>query len=294
MTPSVQPPTGSTTASAIENLLACPGTHARVRVKGNIISSLQSDFSGEIRDDVAVMMPVTQPSFFDDKYQVMQSGHESEGEKTFCYAQQTALLESYLQPGQVVLDVGCGPSLPYEKAAGTFVIGLEPSFHSIRVNHDVDLRVYGSATAIPMADASVDIIVCFYSIHHMVGATKDATRANVTSAFREFGRVLKPGGQLFVFEMTPITFFSSVQGLLWNLVRRLMPTKLDMYFWTAESIVDLGRQTLPPGTQVEKIFFGTSAFTSFPPAFSLPWLRVPRFLYPLDAKLYKWRKRANG
>jgi ubiquinone/menaquinone biosynthesis C-methylase UbiE len=279
----------ATPAVLIEKFLACPRTHRPVVVSGESITCLESNFTGLVREGVAVMMPPTQSSFFDDKFEVMRTGHESEGEWSFCYAQQTELFLSYLRPGQVVLDVGCGPSLPYEKPAGTTVIGLEPSFHSIQANHDVDLRVYGSATAIPMADRTVDVVVCFYSIHHMVGASKKQTISNVRRAFAEFGRVLRPGGQLFVFEMTPITLFSMAQAALWNPLRRIAPTKLDMYFWSADSLASVGQSELPVASTLEKIFFGASAFTMFPPAFSMPWIKVPRLIYPLDAKLYKWR-----
>lgn len=276
-------------ATLVERFLACPQSHLPLTVSGGQIRCAPSGFAGSLREGVAVMMTSDQTSFFDDKFEVMQSGHESEGEWSFCYAQQTELLSRYLRPGQVVLDVGCGPSLPYGRPSGCMVIGLEPSFRSIRANRDVDLRVYGSATAIPMAGASVDVVVCFYSIHHMVGATTEATAANVRRAFAEFGRVLRPGGMLFVFEMTPLTLFSLAQKAFWNPVRRLAPDKLDMYFWTAASLAEIGRSQLPAGATLEKIFFGASAFTMFPPAFSLPWIKVPRLIYPLDAKLYKWR-----
>jgi len=281
-------------AELVETRLACPRTHGRLRIDGTAIVCPQSDFTGVIRDGVAVMTPAPQPSFFDDKFEVMRRGHEGEGEWAFCYAQQTALLTGYLRPGQVVLDVGCGPTLPYSKPPGVVVIGLDPSFHSIRANHEVDLRVCGSATAIPMADRSVDTVVCFYSIHHMVGATREDNRRQVEQAFREFGRVLKPEGLLFIFEMTPVTLFSGAQTALWNPVKRLAPRRLDMYFWSAEALARTGQRHLPPGSVLEKIFFGTSAFTMFPPAFALPWLKLPRIVYPLDAKLYKWRIGADA
>jgi ubiquinone/menaquinone biosynthesis C-methylase UbiE len=289
MTSPAQTPQLANSAALVEKLLACPRTHLPLTVSGQDISCPGSSFTGTIRDEVAIMMPSAQASYFDDKFEVMRSGHESEGEWSFCYAQQTELLSSYLRAGQVVLDVGCGPSLPYQKPPGALIVGLEPSFHSIRVNHEVDLRVYGSATEIPMADHSVDIVACFYSIHHMVGATKRENEAIVARAFAEFGRVLKPGGMLFVFEMTPVTLFSLLQAVCWNSVRRLVPSKLDMYFWSAKALAETGRRHLPAGSILEKVFFGASAFTTFPPAFSLPWIKVPRLVYPLDAKLYKWR-----
>jgi SAM-dependent methyltransferase len=276
-------------ASAVSRWLACPIGHGKLTVTGAAITSAEPAFRGEIVDGVAVMTGSIQRSFFDDKYETMQKGHQKEGEWAFCYAQQTALLSSYLRAGQVVLDVGCGPSLPYSVPAGVTVVGLEPSFNSIRVNRDVGLRVNGSATAIPMADASVDVVVCFYSVHHMVGRTIEETRGNVARAFREFGRVLRPEGSLFIFEMTPIGPFYALQAAFWNLVRRLAPGTLDMYFWSASALARVARENLPGGAAPEKLFFGTSAFTTIPPVFNLPWFKIPRLFYPLDAKLYRWR-----
>jgi ubiquinone/menaquinone biosynthesis C-methylase UbiE len=291
-------PTHSTgaagTALSVQKWLSCPIGHGRLTVAEGAITSAEPSFRGQIVDDVAVMTGSIQKTFFDDKFETMQKGHEKEGEWAFCYAQQTALLTSYLRAGQVVLDVGCGPSLPYVRPPGVVLVGLEPSFNSIRANRDVDLRVNGSATAIPMADASVDVVVCFYSIHHMVGKTIQGTRDNVGQALREFGRVLKPEGCLFIFEMTPIGPFSVVQSLLWNLVRRLAPRTLDMYFWSASSLAAAARENLPQGAQPEKLFFGTSAFTTIPPVFNLPWFKIPRLFYPLDAKLYRWRMAPAG
>lgn len=276
-------------ARAVEERLSCPVCHGRLRVAGDAITSDAPSFKGAIVDGVAVMTESIRASFFDDKFETMQRGHEKEGEWTFCYEQQTALLTSYLRAGQVILDIGCGPSIPYSRPEGTFLVGLEPSFSSIRANGDVSLRVNGSAAAIPMRDASVDVIVCFYSIHHMVGATIGETRANVAQAFREFGRVLRPEGSLYVFEMTPIGPFYALQLMLWNAVRRMAPRTLDMFFWSASSLAAVARENLPPGTVPEKLFFGTSSFTSIPPVFNLPWFKLPRLFYPLDAKLYRWR-----
>lgn len=287
MTPVSAP---SNTAGLVEKWLACPRTHQPLVVTHDRITCPQSGFSGEIRDGVAVMGPIAQ-SFFDTRFEVMQRGHQKEGgEWRFCYGPQIELLEGHLRAGHVVLDVGCGPWIPYKRPGGVFVIGLEPSFASIRANKDVDLRVFGSADAIPMAQGVADVVVCFYSIHHMVGATVSETLQNVARAFREFGRVLKPGGELFVFEMTPIRPFVVAQSVAWNAVRRLAPKTLDMFFVSKARMSRIASEVLPGKAPLEPISFRVSPFTTFPPVFSLPWLKVPRFLYPLDAKLYRWRK----
>ena len=158
-----------------------------------------------------MMIPADSASYFDDRFHAMKHGPENGGEWDFCYAQQTELFSGYLKPGMLVLDIGCGPTLPYPKPPGVQIIGLEPSLQSIRNNDQLDLRVFGTAYSIPLADASVDVVTCFYAIHHMVGKTGRETVENVNRAFAEFGRVLKPGGHLFVFEMTPVVFFVAGQ-----------------------------------------------------------------------------------
>ena len=271
-----------------DSMLRCPKSKAELVWDGNKLSCKESNFEGEISDGVAVMMSSRKASFFDDKFELMKEGHKAAGEWQFCYEQQMALLESFLSPGMTVLDIGCGPALPYRKPEGVSVIGLESSINTIRANKDCDLRIFGSALEIPLPENSLDAVICIYSIHHIIGDSIPETHDKVDKAFQEFGRVLKPGGKLYIFEMTPMSIFNVIQRISWNFFRRVFPDKLDMFFWSADALINFGRQRLPPRTQVEKVFFGTSAFTTFPPAFSLPWLRVPRLIYPLDAKLYKW------
>jgi ubiquinone/menaquinone biosynthesis C-methylase UbiE len=255
-----------------------------------LIVTPPSGRQAEMVDGVYSFLPREGGSFFDDKYHIMEAGHNARGgEWKFAYEQQVSLLESYIKPGMVVLDIGCGPSLPYACPKGSVVFGLDPSFYSIRQNAQVTFKLHASATDIPLADASVDLIVCFYSIHHMIGPTIESTRKNVRSAFTEFARVLRPGRLLFVYEMTPMHIFSLLQRLTWNMLIKILHGKLDMYFWSAGDLVKLGEETLPGRAQIEKIYFDTTILTWFPPVFALPWFKIPRLLYPLDPKLYRWK-----
>src|ERR1051325_10910646 len=102
-------------SAKIELHLRCPKTHARVRVRNDVITGEDGHAIGSVRDGVAVMSASTEASFFDDKFEVMQRGHEREGETAFCYEQQLELLQRYLRPDQVILDIGCGPAISYEK-----------------------------------------------------------------------------------------------------------------------------------------------------------------------------------
>jgi hypothetical protein len=121
----------------------------------------------------------------------------------------------------------------------------------------------------------------------MVGDSIGATRDNVATSFKEFGRVLKKGGTLFVFEMTPFAVFDLVQRLSWNPLRKAAPHLLDMLFWRQEAIVNFVSGSHPDLQTLEVISFPASPFVVFSPAFSLPWLKVPRFLYPLKPILYR-------
>ncbi len=276
--------------SDIENLLACPNSYLPVRVVGERIICDGSSFEGRLKDGVAIMMKSAPTSYFDDKYEVMRNGHQGESQAwSFGYKHQIRLFESSLKPGATILDVGCGPTLLYQPPQSGTVIGLEPSFYSIRANKQVTVRLQASATEIPLANHSVDCVVCFYSIHHMVGTSISETRGNVHRAFKEFGRVLRPGGELFIFEMTPMYLFALFQNLLWNQVRSGIPNALDMYFWPGSDLRNAAEQFLPIGSSFELVVFRNSAFATFPPIFSLPWLKIPRFLYPLTPKLYRWR-----
>jgi ubiquinone/menaquinone biosynthesis C-methylase UbiE len=254
-----------------------------------MISCTSCQFKGRLKEKVAVILQNKALSFFDDKFTVMEEGQLSRGGAwALCCERQVALLEKHLLPGQVILDVGCGPRLPYTPPSKSFVIGLEPSYPSVRANRQVDLRVCGTATEMPLPNQSVDIAVAFYSIHHMVGQTTADNQAIVAKVFTELERVLKPGGSLFVFEMTPFRSVYGLQRFAWNFAKRLLGARLDMYFRSAESMAAFGRSALPD-TQLEEIDFSCSLFETFPPLFSVPWLRVPKFLYPLNARLYKWQ-----
>jgi SAM-dependent methyltransferase len=278
------------TASLVEKYLACPQCHRAVTVSADIISCTSCQFTGRLKGNVAVVMQDNALSFFDDKFAVMEESQLSRGGAwALCCERQVALLEKHLAPGQVVLDVGCGPRLPYTPPGDSFVIGLEPSFPSVRANRQVNLRVCGTATEMPLPSRSVDIAVAFYSIHHMVGQTTRDNRDIVAKAFAELNRVLKPGGSLFVFEMTPYRPVYGLQRFAWNLAKRLLGGRLDMYFRSAESMAAFGAAAMS-AAQLEEIDFPCSAFETFPPFFSVPWFRIPKILYPLDARLYKWKQ----
>lgn len=110
-----------------------------------------------------------------------------------------ALQRAHLREGMEVLDVGIGTGLVAREAlkiigpAGRLV-GVDPSpgmMGEIKLP-GVEL-VCGRAEALPRADTSADFVSMGYALRHL---------SDITAAFAEFHRVLRPGGRLLVMEIT--------------------------------------------------------------------------------------------
>jgi demethylmenaquinone methyltransferase/2-methoxy-6-polyprenyl-1,4-benzoquinol methylase len=111
-----------------------------------------------------------------------------------------ALQRAGLKFGMTVLDIGTGTGLVAREAAmlvgdATRVTGVDPSpgmVEHARVPAGVRLLA-GSAEAIPSADASADFLSMGYALRHI---------SDLSPAFAEFFRVLRPGGRLCLLEIT--------------------------------------------------------------------------------------------
>jgi SAM-dependent methyltransferase len=281
------------TTRQLESILACPRCHAGLTRRGDTLacSSRACDFGGVVSDGIVSLLEGGEAVFFDEHFHVMMHGSDEPGTHSAFYAQQIKALRDRLTGANIILDVGCGPRRPWEAPRGSLIIGVDPSYESLRHNKDVDLRVHGSATALPLASGSVDGVVCFYSLHHVVGASVRDNEALVRAAFREFRRVLRPSGQILVFEVAPWWPVWALQRAGWTVARRLAGPMLAMFFWSSRRIQQIAEECLPPGTELARRVFRVSPWTTFPPAFAVQRFRLPRLLYPFEICLYHWRTR---
>ncbi len=153
-----------------------------------------------------------------------------------------ALRRAGLAEGQRIVDIGIGTGLVAREAvkiigAPRLLVGVDPSpgmLERARAVLPAEVQlVDGTAEAIPFPDSSFDFLSMGYALRHI---------SDLSVAFREFHRVLKPGGRLCLLEITkPETRIG--RGLLKVYMRGIVPTlarlvgagdetvKLWRYYW---------------------------------------------------------------
>mgnify|MGYP006191639041 CR=1 FL=1 len=114
------------------------------------------------------------------------------------------LIDAPLPSAAVLLDAGCGQGKSFGLLQAAFapaqLIGLDADPHSLACarreaeRQGLPVRLLASdCAAIQLNDASVDILFCHQTFHHLVEQER---------ALGEFWRVLKPGGLLLFAEST--------------------------------------------------------------------------------------------
>lgn len=111
-----------------------------------------------------------------------------------------ALRRIGLGTGDRVVDVGCGTGVIAAMAEAMVgptgrVVGLDPSPAMLEVARHRGVRetVVGVADALPFPDACFDAITMGYALRHV---------DDLDRVFREYLRVLRPGGRVVLLEMT--------------------------------------------------------------------------------------------
>lgn len=111
-----------------------------------------------------------------------------------------ALRQAGLRLGMRVLDVGCGPGLTTQAAlslAGPtgYVIGLDPSAGMLREARKGPCGnlIQGVGEELPFPDGVFDFVSMGYALRHL---------SDLRVAFREYRRVLRPGGIVLLLEIS--------------------------------------------------------------------------------------------
>jgi len=147
------------------------------------------------------------------------------------------LVERYAT-GKTVLEVGCGTGLLLHRTArfARGAIGIDLSGGMLQKAHARGLHVMqASATALPLATASVDVAYSFKVLAHI---------PDITAAMREMARVVRPGGHV-------IAEFYNARSLR-RLVKAMKPpsavseTTNDEHVFTRYDDAAAIRSYLPP------------------------------------------------
>ena len=117
--------------------------------------------------------------------------------------------------GKLIVELGCGAAVNTRALANGGRDRQVLAYEVDRVQHDLNLAApraanisfrYGGAEDIDCADASVDGVMMFKSLHHVPVEA-------MPRALREIHRILKPGGFLFVSEPLFMGEFNEVLRL---------------------------------------------------------------------------------
>lgn len=113
---------------------------------------------------------------------------------------QDALKRTGVAAGSCVLDVGAGTgavTLPAQSLAGAsgLVIALDPSTGMLTCGRERGIQhaVRGFGERIPFPDESFDFVTMGYALRHV---------SDLTETFKEYLRVLKPGGRVLLLEIS--------------------------------------------------------------------------------------------
>uniref|UniRef100_A0A146LKU3 tRNA (carboxymethyluridine(34)-5-O)-methyltransferase n=1 Tax=Lygus hesperus TaxID=30085 RepID=A0A146LKU3_LYGHE len=99
-----------------------------------------------------------------------------------------------LEPGSIVLDVGCGNCKYFGFASRTYEIGSDHSFGLLSISRERGFQsVRSNCLSLPFKDSTVDCLLCIAVIHHL--SSKDRRIQSV----KEMLRVLSSSGQALIY-----------------------------------------------------------------------------------------------
>ena len=156
------------------------------------------------------MLSLDKQNRYRERYRAMRPGWRTSGEVY------ESFVRRHIHADAATLDLGCGAGGVMELFSDQVALsaGIDPHLPSLKQSRDANLlRVNGSATQLPFAASTFDLVVCSWVLEHVTEPAR---------VFSEISRVLKAGGH-FVF-LTPNA--ASYVTRINRLVPRLAQAKL--------------------------------------------------------------------
>lgn len=143
-----------------------------------------------------------------------------------------------LGPNGKLLDVGCGPAnllrVIHKKYPENKLIGLDIDPKILKIAHKKlsgkAQLIQSSATELPFADNSADVVTSTLMIHHLDTLDKE-------KMIKEIYRVLKPGGRFFLFDFAkPVNLFGKIFVFLFHKFEHMEDALNNKYAeWTRKA-----------------------------------------------------------
>jgi ubiquinone/menaquinone biosynthesis C-methylase UbiE len=120
-----------------------------------------------------------------------------------------------LAPGDLVVDIGCGPGVAARHAARhrAAVTGVDPAPVMLRVARALTRRVSvryveGAAESLPLPDGCATVVWSIATVHHW---------RDIDAGLREVRRILRPGGRFVVLERLVRAGATGLAGHGWTI-----------------------------------------------------------------------------
>lgn len=187
--------------------------------------------------------------------------------------------------GRVLSIGGMWPRHSPEAVSSLDLVVADVSDEMLRPHREAGIStVLDDARALSIPDESFDHVVLPLVLHHITEQSWLAARREVHKVLGEVRRVLKAGGQIWISE------FSVSRPVYWAEAAAAPVTRLVLGF-AGIPLVVMHSAEFYQGVLLRQRFTDLSSYYPAPsgaswrdpirPVIGLPWLRVPRGLYPV-------------
>jgi SAM-dependent methyltransferase len=153
--------------------------------------------------------------------------------------------------------------------------------------------VQADARELPFTDASFDHVVLPLMLHHVAGNSVKEAQEQGSRVLAEAKRVLRPGGTCWISEFCVGTPVYTLERVLAPVTRRLLALRqMPLVIMHSAHFYQVTLQALDfADITIDAVVAPRSgAWDTITPIIGMPWLRIPRLLYPLTPTLIRARR----